>query len=96
MRTLTAALAAAMLLASGAQASPVASAAKACSVPKYPSSGYFTSLNVKHVSCATGRKLALAYYRCKEKRNSIATEIDARVTCRRGSRTITHTYQQNI
>ncbi|MEA2155023.1 MAG: hypothetical protein QOE11_1163 [Solirubrobacteraceae bacterium] len=34
-------------------------------------------------------------YRCTEKRNSIATEIDARVTCRKGSRRVVHTYQQN-
>jgi hypothetical protein len=108
-------LAFAVLLAGGAQASSSpAVAAKACQAPKYPSSGYFTSLSVKHVSCATGRKLALAYfhcrtknglaghcrrrvmnYRCKETRTSIPTEIDARVTCRRGSRTVVHTYQQN-
>lgn len=112
MRTLMATLAFVVLLAAGAQASPAA--AKSCSTPKYPSSGYFTSLSVKHVSCATGRKLALAYYHCRtkhglagrcvsrvmryscrEKRTSIPTEIDARVTCTRGSRTIVHTYQQN-
>jgi hypothetical protein len=34
-------------------------------------------------------------YRCKEVRNSIPTEIDARVTCTSGSRKIVHTYQQN-
>ena len=35
-------------------------------------------------------------FRCTEKRESIATEIDARVTCRRGTQKIVHTYQQNI
>lgn len=35
------------------------------------------------------------HYRCSEKRNTIPTEIDARVTCRRGSRRIVHTYQQD-
>ena len=34
-------------------------AARSCSVPDYPGSGYFTSLTVKGASCATGRKLAL-------------------------------------
>ena len=34
-------------------------------------------------------------YKCKEVRNSIPTEIDARVTCTNGSRKIVHTYQQN-
>ncbi len=34
-------------------------------------------------------------YTCSEKRNSIPTEIDARVTCRKGSRRVVHTYQQN-
>jgi hypothetical protein len=93
---------------------PPAAHAATCHVPKYPGSGYFTSLSVKHTSCSTGRKLALAYYHCrlrhgvkgrctrrvlhyscKEKRQSIPTEIDARVTCTRGSRRVVHTYQQN-
>jgi hypothetical protein len=34
-------------------------------------------------------------YTCHEQRNSIPTEIDARVTCRRGSAIVTHTYQQD-
>jgi hypothetical protein len=46
---------------------PVARATKVCSVPHYPGSGYFTSLSVKGKSCAFGRKLALAYYRCRIK-----------------------------
>ena len=92
-----------------------AHAARSCSPPTYPGSGYCTSLSVKKVSCATGRKLALAYYRCRtarsragrchkrvlryscsEHRKSISIEIDGRVTCRRGSKRIIHTYQQNI
>jgi hypothetical protein len=105
----------AALAASGtAGASPDAHAAKACQPPKYPGNGYFTSLNVKHTSCRTGRRVALAYYhcrtrhgksgrchhkvlhyRCQETRHSIPTEIDARVKCRRGSRVVVHTYQQN-
>lgn len=89
-------------------------AAKDCTPPAYPGSGYFTSLTVKKVSCKTGKKLALAYYRCRTKksvsgvchkkvmhyrchetRQSIPTEIDARVKCTRGKRVVTHTYQQN-
>lgn len=93
----------------------LASTARTCSTPKYPGVGYFTSLRVTGVGCATGRKLVVAYYhcrlrhggtdgrcpggvmhyRCTEKRNTIPTEIDARVTCRRGSRRIVHTYQQD-
>ena len=92
-----------------------ASRTRVCHEPRYPGNGYVTSLTVKGVGCATGSKLAFAYYRCRiraggrkgrctrkvlgygcvEKRNSIPTEIDARVTCRRSGRTITHTYQQN-
>jgi hypothetical protein len=34
-------------------------------------------------------------FSCHEQRNSIPTEIDARVTCRRGSATVIHTYQQD-
>jgi hypothetical protein len=107
-------LAAVVLAAPSAGAKRVATAARTCQPPSYPGSGYFTSLSVKRVSCSTGRKLALAYYRCrtkhgpsgrcrskvmhyrcKEKRNSIPTEIDARVTCTNGARKIVHTYQQN-
>jgi hypothetical protein len=92
-----------------------ASKTRVCDEPRYPGDGYFTSLTVKGVRCATGSKLAFAYYRCriraggrkgrctqkvlgyscKEKRNSIPTEIDALVTCKRGGGTITHSYQQN-
>ncbi|HET8759162.1 MAG TPA: hypothetical protein VFM58_24300 [Solirubrobacteraceae bacterium] len=102
------------LMFGGAQAP--AQAAKACSVPEYPGSGYFTSLTVKRVECRTGRKLALAYYRCRtqdgrrgkchrarvmrfrchEVRQSIATELDGRVTCKRGRKKVVHSYQQNL
>lgn len=34
-------------------------------------------------------------YRCSEQRNSIPTEINARVTCRRGGAKVVYTYQQN-
>jgi hypothetical protein len=92
-----------------------AHASRVCATPKYPGTGYFTSLTVSRVSCTTGKAVALAYYRCRtrngpagrchrrvrgyscrERRNAIATEIDARVTCRRGARRVVHTYQQDV
>jgi hypothetical protein len=33
-------------------------------------------------------------YRCSEKRQSISTEIDARVSCHKGHAVINHSYQQ--
>jgi len=44
---------------------PAARAAAACTPPKYPGSGYFTSVAVRGVSCATGRRVVLAHYRCR-------------------------------
>lgn len=44
-----------------------AHAARACSSPRYPGSGYFTSLRVTRTSCRTGRKVAVAHYRCRRK-----------------------------
>ncbi len=104
-----------LVVATGALASAGAQAARTCSAPKYPGSGYFTSLSVKSVSCKTGRKVTLAHdrcrtagsragrchksvlgYSCSEHRQSISTEIDGRVTCKRGSKRVTYTYQQNI
>jgi hypothetical protein len=35
-------------------------------------------------------------YSCSERRTSIPTEIDSRVTCRRGGAKVVHTYQQNL
>jgi hypothetical protein len=97
-----------------AGAGPVAHMGRTCSVPKYPGLGYFTSLTVTGTSCATGDKLAIAYYKCRtrsgpagrctssvlgfschEQRNSIPTEIDARVTCQRHNEKVVHTYQQD-
>lgn len=95
-------------------AAPVAHQSRTCSPPDYPGSGYFTSLSVRGVSCAKGRRVTMAHYRCrtesgragrchrrvlryscKENRQTIPSEIDSRVTCRRGSRRVTYTYQQN-
>jgi hypothetical protein len=57
----------AFAFASTAGARPAAHAARSCSPPKYPGQGYFTSLQVSHVGCATGRKVTLAHYRCRIK-----------------------------
>jgi hypothetical protein len=35
-------------------------------------------------------------YSCSERRNRISTEINAQVKCKKGSRRITFTYQQNL
>jgi hypothetical protein len=35
-------------------------------------------------------------FKCTENRKAIATEIDARVTCRRVTQRIVHSYQQNL
>jgi hypothetical protein len=105
----------ALTVAAGASASPIASAAKTCTPPKYPGSGYFTSLSVTGTSCSTGGKVAKAWYKCRvahglkgrctkkvegysctEKRKSIATEINATVSCKKGSARVKHSYQQNL
>jgi hypothetical protein len=110
-------LATAQVAAPAVAAPATAQAARACAPPKYPGSGYFTSLRVSGTSCSTGRKVALAHYRCRrahgvrgycrhrvlhfrctESRPSSArtkTEYNARVTCKRGSRRVVFTYQQN-
>jgi hypothetical protein len=93
---------------------PAAASAASCTPPKYPGSGYFTSLKVTKVSCSTGKSVALAFhkcrvkhgvkgrctskvlrYTCRESRQSIPSEIDGKVTCTRGSRKVSLTYQQN-
>jgi hypothetical protein len=111
--TLAVLLAAACAVPGAAQGS--AAAAKTCHTPAYPGSGYFLSLSVKGTTCATGKKVAVAYYHCRLEhgkrghcthkvlgyscsepdRESIPTEFDARVTCRRGAKKVSHAYQQN-
>jgi hypothetical protein len=91
--------------------------ARSCSDGRLPNgNGYFTSLTVTKVSCKTGKRVVLAYYKCRIKkgkkarctdkvlgysckelkRTQIPTEINARVSCRRGARRVVHTYQQNL
>jgi hypothetical protein len=51
-----------------AGAAPSASARLVnCAPPHYPGIGYFTSLTVTGTTCATGKKLAVAYYNCRLK-----------------------------
>lgn len=110
-----AALVIALTAGTPARAAPPADATLVnCPPPHYPGLGYFTSLTVSSTTCATGNKVAIAYYhcrlrngvkgrckggvlgfRCTEKRVSIPTEIDARVTCVKGSKKVVHTYQQD-
>jgi hypothetical protein len=109
------ALAIAVTASTPASAAPPASAKLInCPPPHYPGVGYFTSLTASGTTCATGNKVAIAYYhcrvrnglkgrcehgvlgfRCTEKRVSIPTEIDARVTCLKGKEKVVHTYQQD-
>lgn len=71
LRALSCALPAALAMAAFGGAStavasgPVAHAAKTCSDPKYPGQGYFTRLTVSGTSCANGKKVAIAQYRCR-------------------------------
>lgn len=44
-----------------------ATAAGSCSPASYPGSGYFLSLSVSGTSCAKGRKLQVAHYKCRIK-----------------------------
>lgn len=70
-RTLLTAAAAAAALTLAAPAGPAHAApvhaSRNCTPPKYPGSGYFTSLRVRGTSCAAGKSLALAHYRCRIK-----------------------------
>ncbi len=50
-----------------AAGSGTAGAARNCAVPRYPGSGYFTSLKVTRVDCATGKRVMLAHYRCRSR-----------------------------
>jgi hypothetical protein len=64
---------------------------------------YAKSFVLAHYKCRTnsgrnpaGRCRSVRQFRCSEVRESIPTEIDARVTCKRGTQKIVFTYQQNI
>ena len=57
-------------------------------------------VTLAHYRCRTrhgirGRCGRVLHYRCSESRVAIATEFRSRVTCRRGTRRVVYTYQQN-
>lgn len=58
-------------------------------------------VTLAHYRCRTENGRAgrcrrhVLHYSCSETRNVIPTEINARVTCRRGSARVIYTYQQN-
>ena len=69
-RSFAVAAALAALLALGATvagARPAAHASRSCAPGKYPGQGYFTSLQVSRVSCATGKRVMRAHYTCRTK-----------------------------
>jgi hypothetical protein len=69
---LVAALCALTFAAVAAFAGAPAAHAASCHTPKYPGQGYFTSLDVTKVSCASGSKVAVAYYKCRIKKGKAA------------------------
>jgi hypothetical protein len=64
----------AVLASSGAAGAMRAGAATLnCVPPRYPGQGYFTSLNVSGTTCATGKRVAIAYYYCRAKHGAKGT-----------------------
>jgi hypothetical protein len=59
-------------LAAAGTGAPAAGAARSCAPPKYPSVGYFVRVTVTGVPCATGSKVAVAYYRCRTRTGNLA------------------------
>jgi hypothetical protein len=71
---------------------------------------YVITINVSNTSCRAGRSLVRAFhacrpgksgkcssvkgYSCAERRTSGRTQYDSNVTCRKGSKTVKHTYTQ--
>jgi hypothetical protein len=71
---------------------------------------YVFSIGVSNTSCRNGKRLIRAYhacrpgkkgkcpsvkgYSCSEKRTYGRTQYDSRVTCRKGDKTVKHTYTQ--
>ena len=50
---------------------PTAHPPRTCPLPTYPGLGYFTSLSVSGTTCATGKKVAIAYYHCRLKHGGV-------------------------
>ncbi len=92
MRLLTLPLALVAALAIVALAGVGTASAKSCSAAKYPGDGYFTSLSVQGTSCAKGREVQRAHYRCRVRNGGKDGRCKRRVegySCseRRGART---------
>ena len=69
---------------------PAPAHAATCKPPTYPGSGYFISLKVTKVSCATGKSVALAFHKCRTK-HGISGRCTSRVkgySCRESRQTI--------
>ncbi len=64
LATLVTALVAAVLLV-GVSGAGAATRSKNCSPPKYPGSGYFTSMRIAGGSCGRAKKVVLAHYKCR-------------------------------
>ena len=57
-----------------AAAQTSSAATRGCKAPKEPAGlngGYFTELRATNVSCASARKLVIAYYKCRRKRGGV-------------------------
>ena len=61
-----------MVAAGVAHAQPSATAAKKCKAPKYPGSGSITSMSVTKTTCTTGKKVVLAFQKCRTKKGPTA------------------------
>jgi len=104
-------------VAAPAVAAPTAQSAAACRIAgqeRKLGPTYVTRLTVRNTTCARGKDVVRAYYRCRvdnggrkgrctravlgyrctERRQSIATQFDAQVVCRKGRATIRHNYTQ--
>lgn len=57
----------ALAAATSARAASPSPGARSCPLPRYPGVGYFTSLSVSGTTCATGKRVAVAYYHCRTK-----------------------------
>ena len=69
---------------------PASASAATCTPPKYPGSGYFTSLKATKVSCSEAAKVALAFHRCRT-RSSVKGRCTSKVrkfSCRETRTTI--------
>jgi hypothetical protein len=94
----------ALLVASVAFAhTPVAHAASTCGVGNGTGYGYtyLTTLKVTRTSCSTGKNVARHHghvrgWHCTRKTlNSSPTQVEAKETCKSGSKSVVWTYSQN-